>query len=442
MVRRFALSALLAALGSLVLVSGAAAAEQLLGTWGSYAKDPLPGRFYELKDLDTDPRGYVYVLDEQLSGAGRIQKFTPSGKLVRQFGIPADEDDRWDTDEITGALHEPNSLAVGPDRNIYVAEGGERTRISVWSPLGKYLRSFSSGGPGPGQISDPGGMLFDGSGQLGVADTGNDRLAIFTSAGGWVSEIPVSLGYTGPTDVAGMGSTLFVAAGSLIAKVPQSGQVSIFGEEGPNGEAPPFERADGIATGNGVLYVADSRLSRVIALSPDGAYLRSLGLGPGSQPGQMVEPNAVATDCRGNIFVADLGNARIQRFGNPGAGTCGNPAKDKQERLVVKIRGKRNQRFRQAFAVQVKVHCDRPCRGVLKGTIKIKGRRKPIRLVSEPFSREFPGPAKTNVAPTERGTDLVVAALERRKKVVAKIQMTARDLTGRKLRRKKNYRLR
>ena len=44
--------------------------------------------------------------------------------------------------------------------------------------------------------------------------------------------------------------------------------------------------------------------------------------------------------------------------------------------------------------------------------------------------------------PTERGTDIVVAALERRKKMTATIRLSVKDLTGRKFSRTRNYRIR
>lgn len=439
---------ILAALTSVLVLAGSAgsagAAEQLLNTWGSFNEDPLPGKFNEIVDIDTDPRGYVYVLDELLSGAGRVQKFTSTGQLVRQFGVPADEDDRWDTDEIVGALHDPSGITVGPDRNVYVAESGGRTRVSVWSPLGKYLRSFGSGGSGDGQISSPKGMLFDGSGNLGIADSGNSRIAIFGPAGNWVNAVAGfdEISYSGPSDITGLGDTLYVAVGSLVARFPGTGPATFIGGEGPNGAPAPFGQADSVAAGDGKLYVADSNQSTVQAFTPTGTLLNQVGPGPGSQPGQMVRPNALATDCKGTLYVADAGNSRIQRFGAPGVSPCGNISADKEEKLVIRLRGKKAQRFREAFAVQATVSCDRPCRGTLKGWIKIRGKRKVVRLTPEPLTREFPGPAVTNVAPTERGTDIVVASLERRRRATAHIKLVARDLTGRKVVRKRTYRLR
>jgi hypothetical protein len=178
----------------------------------------------------------------------------------------------------------------------------------------------------------------------------------------------------------------------------------------------------------------------VFTFDPAGGLTGNLGTSPGSQPGQFVGPVAVAAGC-GSVYVADAGNHRIQRFAAL-APACGDVGNDPEERMVVKLGGPKKLRFRRAFAVTPTISCDRPCTGVLRGKIAIRGRRKAIRLTSERIVREFPGRAVSNIAPTERGTDKVVAALERRRKLTARITLVARDLTGRKVVRKRTYRLR
>lgn len=269
-----------------------------------------------------------------------------------------------------------------------------------------------------------------------VSDTGNERIGVFGPGGNWVNELPVDA-----YGIASIGGALYLAQGDEVLVVPPSGPVTSFGG--------PTETSDGlfgqttdIANSADTIYVVDSRLSRVLSFDPAGGLKGNIGQSPGSLPGQFVEPNAVAVDCRGTLYVSDAGNNRIQRFGASGATACGDVRKDKQERLRIKLGGKKSLRFREAFAVTPVVSCDRPCRGKLSGRITIRGRRKPILLTSEPITREFPGPAVSNIAPTERGTDIVVAALERRRRMTASIKLNARDLTGRKIVRKAKYRLR
>ncbi len=58
---------------------------------------------------------------------------------------------------------------------------------------------------------------------------------------------------------------------------------------------------------------------------------------------------------------------------------CGEVKNDKEERLVIKLRGKRSLRFREAFAVTPVVSCDRPCRGRLSGRKVVRKRSYRLR---------------------------------------------------------------
>lgn len=69
---------------------------------------------------------------------------------------------------------------------------------------------------------------------------------------------------------------------------------------------------------NGAIYVADGYGNhRVVKLSADGEYELEWGAA-GSGPGQFDTPHAITADQAGRIYVADRGNARIQRFDSDG----------------------------------------------------------------------------------------------------------------------------
>jgi DNA-binding beta-propeller fold protein YncE len=63
----------------------------------------------------------------------------------------------------------------------------------------------------------------------------------------------------------------------------------------------------------GTLYVVDSANNRVLELSPEGKLLASWGA-RASGSARFVDPTGVAVDARGNVYVADIGNHRIQRL--------------------------------------------------------------------------------------------------------------------------------
>jgi DNA-binding beta-propeller fold protein YncE len=89
---------------------------------------------------------------------------------------------------------------------------------------------------------------------------------------------------------------------------------------------PPLPPVDGMfrqvtdvtwdAAGNS--YISDGYInSRVAKLDKDGNWLKSFGE-PGSGPGQLNTPHSIAADAKGNIYVADRGNRRIQVFDGDG----------------------------------------------------------------------------------------------------------------------------
>ncbi|WP_320668711.1 NHL repeat-containing protein [Patulibacter defluvii] len=69
-------------------------------------------------------------------------------------------------------------------------------------------------------------------------------------------------------------------------------------------------------------YLGGDNGAGVVRYAANGQQLAVWG-GQGSAAGQFQLPNDVAVDGRGNVFVADAGNDRIQRFGESGAVTGG-----------------------------------------------------------------------------------------------------------------------
>jgi sugar lactone lactonase YvrE len=65
------------------------------------------------------------------------------------------------------------------------------------------------------------------------------------------------------------------------------------------------------------LYLADTESHHVVKVSPNGDTLATWG-SDGHAPGQFHRPGAVAVDASGNIYVADSGNDRIQKLSPTG----------------------------------------------------------------------------------------------------------------------------
>jgi len=68
----------------------------------------------------------------------------------------------------------------------------------------------------------------------------------------------------------------------------------------------------------GNTYISDGYInSRVAKADKNGNWLTSWG-GPGDKPGEFSVPHSIAVDAKGNVYVADRGNRRIQVFDGDG----------------------------------------------------------------------------------------------------------------------------
>ncbi|HEY2906109.1 MAG TPA: peptidyl-alpha-hydroxyglycine alpha-amidating lyase family protein [Vicinamibacterales bacterium] len=68
----------------------------------------------------------------------------------------------------------------------------------------------------------------------------------------------------------------------------------------------------------GDLFISDGYVNaRVAKYDKNGDWVKSFGE-PGSGPGQLNTPHSIAADAKGNIYVADRGNSRIQVFDSDG----------------------------------------------------------------------------------------------------------------------------
>jgi DNA-binding beta-propeller fold protein YncE len=93
---------------------------------------------------------------------------------------------------------------------------------------------------------------------------------------------------------------------SAHASVPsKTGTASTFGVGGNTSADVPAPEGD--------LYVADSGDNRIQKFGPDGAYLAKFG-SIGTADGQFEGPGAVTVDSQGSVYIADVGNSRVQVF--------------------------------------------------------------------------------------------------------------------------------
>jgi len=83
-----------------------------------------------------------------------------------------------DSDDENLAFNSPADLAVDAAGNIYIADS-RNTRIQVFGPEGRYLRTIGRKGQGPGEFMSTRSIDFDGEGRLHVLTESSLLVPVF-----------------------------------------------------------------------------------------------------------------------------------------------------------------------------------------------------------------------------------------------------------------------
>jgi uncharacterized protein (TIGR03663 family) len=177
-----------------------------------------------------------------------------------------------------GALANPSGVAVDGEGNLYVLDSGN-ARIQKFAPDGRPLKATGDVGSGEGEFNQPADLAIDAEGDVYVIDTWNHRVQKFDA------DLTFITAWGGPTKD-------LVNPGDYEMWGPRSIAVD----------------------GDGNVWVVDTGTQRVRKFSPDGELLGTVGE-RGRGLGQFREPVGITFDpVTGDFLVADVGNARIQRF--------------------------------------------------------------------------------------------------------------------------------
>jgi DNA-binding beta-propeller fold protein YncE len=248
-------------------------AKDLAAAWGG-SRGKGDGTVANAAGAAFDGSGNYYVVDIRHH---RIQKFDPNGNFLLTWGSFGSGDEQF---TFSGSLNvTPFTIAVDQAGNVYVPDSGNR-KIKVFNSSGGFVKQFGSMGAGDGQFQLPVCVGLDRAGNIYVADPGNRRIQVFDSTGTFLRK----WGAPGTGD----------------------GQ---------------FSQIYGMAvTPDGTVYVTDLDIavSRIQKFDSQGNLLAKWG-SPGSAAGQFIQPAGVAVDpVIGNVYVCDIGNHRIQKFDSSG----------------------------------------------------------------------------------------------------------------------------
>ncbi|MGE0131649.1 MAG: Ig-like domain-containing protein [Blastocatellales bacterium] len=296
-----------------------------------------------------DSSGNLYIAD---TGNHRIRKVARDG-VITTFAGNGQLGSRGDGGQAVNAeLNSPSGLAIDQSGNVYIADTNNHRirRVApngiISSIAGAGVDDFGGdGGPATqARLDTPMGLTLDKTGNLLIADAGNNRIRKLNLNTGVISTA-VGNGYgSGGDGGAAANAALFFPTGAAfdgagnlyvsdtgnhrIRKVTPSGVISTLagtGTAGFSGDGGAAKDARINAPGGlavdarGNLYFADQLNHRVRLITPDGSINTVAGTG---QPGGAGEggaasaamlnaPAGVVVDPAGNLFIADTGNHRV-----------------------------------------------------------------------------------------------------------------------------------
>jgi len=251
----------------------------VLATWGSPGAGPgdPASPFPEPTGITLDPAGNIYVTDH----TSQVKKLSPSGQLLLSWGNCSYPECTDATDP--RILNGPWSVTLDGAGNVYVADSANN-RIVKYAPDGHPLLTYGvptpSGqvpGTAPGVLNGPEGVAVDGSGQVLVADTLNNRIQKFSATGQPLAQW-----------------------GSRGNKLGQF-----------------YQPTDLVIDSRGTIYVADSGNNRIQELSSGGKPLVTYDTNSIPTIGGFVSPEGVALDAQGNMYVVDRSPGRIWKYTPP-----------------------------------------------------------------------------------------------------------------------------
>jgi hypothetical protein len=244
---------------------------------GKLVKSFGKGLFVFPHGLHVDFQGNIWATDGASRGAKgqTVMKFSADGRLLMTLGKLGKAGTGNDE------FNAPSAVYVARNGDIFVADGhggNTNARIVKFDKTGKFIKTWGKKGTGPGEIDGPHTLAMDQRGRLFLGDRGNNRIQIFDQDG------------------------------TFIAQWHQ------------------FSRPSGVFIDkNDIIYVADSESGSVAPAHGD--WKRGIRIGrvsdgamtafipdPSTQTSGTSAAEGVAADSMGNIFGAEVGPKRVNKY--------------------------------------------------------------------------------------------------------------------------------
>jgi DNA-binding beta-propeller fold protein YncE len=194
----------------------------------------------------------------------RLFTFNKQGRILQQIGLPQGQAGTMETKD---GFNRPTSVAFARDGSFLVSDGYINSRVVKFSADGVYQKQWGAKGSGDGQFNLVHDVVIDSQGRVYVADRENRRVQVFDADGNFLTKW---------TDVGSPWGLYYVARENAV-------------------------------------YMCDGYNNRVVKLNTEGQVLGVLS-SYGKGWGKLDFAHHLAVDSRGDIYVAEIKNWRVQKF--------------------------------------------------------------------------------------------------------------------------------
>ena len=192
---------------------------------------------------------------------------------------------KWGSEgSANGQFLRPHDVNFDSKGNVYVSDR-DRNDIQKFTPNGTFLMKWGSEGNNAGQFNVPYSIEVDPFDNIYVVDRGNDRIQKFDENGKFVKQWdrPENINQTNQE---------FASPEDMV-----------------------------INQKTGVIYITDTGNERVVKLDRNFSYISHWGSVDGktsSERGKFNHPHGIDVDSKGDVYVNELENPRIQKFDENG----------------------------------------------------------------------------------------------------------------------------
>jgi tripartite motif-containing protein 71 len=237
-----------------------------LFSWGELGKGD--GQFHVPYGIDVDIRGNVWVVDR---ANHRVEKFDSNGNFITKWGSKGKGDGQFDN---------PRHVAV--DKNleyVYIVDS-KNNRIQKFDINGSFVQAIGKLGNKSGEFNLPTTIEIDSKGNFIVNERGNERIQKFDS--NWNPILMWGSNGTGDYQFCHMEHIAVDKSNNIYVTDPQSDP-------------------------------GCSNQPRVLKFNSEGKFITKWG-SYGKGDGQFVDPEHLAVDSEGTVYVSDRKNENIQVF--------------------------------------------------------------------------------------------------------------------------------